>query len=209
MLITVILYGLLPLVLLLALRRKVVKEVQYLEPFIWFVGLGSIYELVGTVILKINSDYWLRFNKIAAFFLIAYFFFHLLKKKFIFLHYFFAITYLIFYFSLFLVWNEWSNLLTNSYLIAFQTLVVVVFSILWFRNLFTELYFESLLQNPSFYFISGLILYYSGTIFLFLASNVIYKSDRPFFADYWQINFFFNFILRTLLIFGIWKGRVK
>ena len=133
----------------------------------------------------------------------------LLGKRFRPLYYFFStlFLFLLLYYSYY--WNKQNYLVINSYFNTLQTLVVFIFSILWFRRVFLNLEFDSLGRSPVFYFISGLLLYYSGTVFLFLMSSLIFEHEKSSFQDYWMLNIGLNLVLRTSLILGIWQGQAK
>ncbi len=204
----VIFLGILPLIFVL-LKRNKIKDIHSFYPIIFLVAFGSIYEYIFTIVLQIASEYWFRFYDLVSFLLILYYFKSILEKR---NHRYIYITsaiYIIFYLFLFLLWNKTSNLQTDSYLNLVQTAFIFIFSILWFIDIFKNLEYDSLLKNPHFYFVSGLILYYSGTVFLFLMSSVILEKERAYILDYWMLNVFFNFVFRIFLILGIWKAIRK
>jgi hypothetical protein len=145
--------------------------------------------------------------EILSFLTIFYFFFQVLQKKFAKLFLAFLVGFVILWFFLFLNFNIKDLLIINSYSHTFITVFILFFTIIWFRKLILDAYIENLLQNSTFYFISGLILYHCGTLFLFLLSNYIYKADSNLLHSYWMINILLNFVLRTLLIVGIWKAK--
>jgi hypothetical protein len=95
----------------------------------------------------------------------------------------------------------------SSFFTIYQTIIILVFSILWFRKIFKEFEINNLLDSPTFYFISGLLIYYCGSVVLFLLANDLYTTDQNSFQYYWLLNIILNFVLRTLLIVGIWKAR--
>jgi hypothetical protein len=204
----VLFLGILPSVFVL-LKQNKIKSIRSYYPMIFLVGFGSIYEFIFTILLKINSEYWFRFYDLISFLLISYYFKSILKKKNYKLIYLVNIIYIIFYAFLFLFWDRSVNLDTGFYLNALQTIFIFVFSILWFVNIFKSLTYDSLLKNPHFYFVSGLILYYTGTVFFFLMSSVIFEKEKIYILDYWMLNIFFNFIYRILLLIGIWKAIQK
>ena len=80
---------------------------------------------------------------------------------------------------------------------------------LWMKYAFINLKEDSLLKYPPFYFISGLLFYFSGTLFLFLFGNLILKEGSEAFLDSWMLNLFFNIVFKILLFIGIWKGQTK
>lgn len=207
-LVLTIIYGIIPLLLFYVYNRKSL-DLSSIYSFLVVVFIASIYELIGSVILKMSFENWYLIYKTLAFFSLHYFFYSLLKKR-------YGIVFLIYIvlFILLLVlahtfWSGFNVLDVNAYFNMFQMLVVLNFSIYWFKGLFLELVEENLFGNPNFYFISGLIIYYCGTLFLFLVSSSIYAIDKSNFQFYWLLNILLNFVLRSLLIIGIWKARVK
>lgn len=198
-----ILYGVIPL---LYYKIKKVK-IPSIEPFLWAVFIASLYEFFGTTVLKINSDYWFVCYKYLAFFSIHYFFYTLLKGKYKLAFILFGLLFLIQSIVALSQWKTLNHLDINAYSCAFQTIIVLFFSIVWFRSAFISLEIDSFTKTPTFYFVSGLILYYSGTVILFLLASFIFKEDRSNFKSFWMLNVFLNLVLRSLLIAGVWKRR--
>lgn len=201
----VILYGILPSIFL-----KIFKlQFNAIKPFVWVVLVASLYEFIGTFILKLNSEYWFIIYKILAFISIHYFFYKILYPSYNLFFRLFILLFLLLSVYCFYNWVVLNFFDVNAYYNFLQTIVVLFFSVLWFIRVFNNLEVESLLSSSTFYFISGLLLYYSGTVFLFLLSNMIFKMDKSSFQDYWMLNVVLNLVLRTLLILGIWKGCKK
>ena len=143
--------------------------------------------------------------------LFAFIIFSCIYYKSIFRNYFsfFLVFFIILCFFLYLYFNIEDILIITSYIDTFITLFILFFTIIWFRKLILDAYIENLLHNSTFYFISGFILYYCGTLFLFLLSNYIYKVDSNMFESYWVINILLNLVLRTLLLVGLWKAKTN
>jgi hypothetical protein len=78
---------------------------------------------------------------------------------------------------------------------------------LWFINLFRDAIVENLFANSNFYFISGFIIYYCGTLFLFLFGHYFYKQSIALFHEYWTLNIVLNMVLTSFLILGLWKAQ--
>jgi hypothetical protein len=98
----------------------------------------------------------------------------------------------------------------DSYLQAIESVFVITAIILWMKYAFINLEEDSLFKYPHFYFISGLLFYFSGTLFLFMLGSVILENQNDkYFVDLWVLNQFFNIFLKILLLTGIWKARVK
>lgn len=205
-LIFAVLYGLVPFPLYLILRKRLPIEINYFLPFILLTFIASVYEFVFTYLLRWDSSKWFLIYEVLHFFSVFYFFSRLLRNQYLYL----KITMLVLFFILLAVLlniNVGSHLDINSYLGIYLILFVFIFSIIWFQNLFKELKTESLTEIPSFYFISGLLLYECGSIVLFLSATAIYAADKTNFQYYWMLIIILNIVLRTLMIIGIWKGR--
>jgi hypothetical protein len=204
-----ILYGFIPLIIYFFVRRCVLIELESILPYIALTFISSFYEFVFTYLLKYDVKYWFIVYNLIAFLTIGYFFYKVLDKEYKF--FFYLVSFIFFGLLLFvkLNWNNYVVIELSSYLDSFQTIVILLFSIFWFRKSFIELKYNNLLDIPAFYFISGLIIYYCGTMVLFLMSYSIYKNNINMFQSYLLLNVVLNFVLRTLLIIGIWKARVK
>ncbi len=200
-----IIYGIFP-----AIAYKFFKvNIRSIAPFVAVVCTASLYEFFGTFVLKLNSDYWILCYKILAFSAIHYFYFRILEGKYVKVFLLFISTFLLLFFYTMYLWGKIDFFNLNAYFNCLQTIIVLTFSVLWFIKIFTNLELESLTRSPEFYFIAGLILYYSGTIFLFLLGGTIFKFDKANFQSFWMLNVILNLTLRSLLIIGIWKGRTK
>jgi hypothetical protein len=97
----------------------------------------------------------------------------------------------------------------DSYLQVIESVFVITAVMLWMKYAFINLQEDSLLKFPHFYFISGLLFYFSGTLFLYLLGSLIFHNEIEYFLDYWMLNLFFNIFLKILLLIGIWKAQVK
>lgn len=205
----VILFGLIPLLFFLYTHKKSKDGIVYLAPYLVVVFIASVYEFVGTLLLKINVEYWFVVYKILAFVSLHYFFYHILNKRYKKLFILFFIVFVCFLFLTLTLWKGYNFLDISSYFNSLQTVIIFTFSILWFRRVFVTLEVETFTNSPIFYVISGLILCYSGSIFLFLLGNLLYLNCKSSYDYYWMLNVFLNLLLRTLLIIGIWKGQTK
>lgn len=205
----VIIFGITPLLYYFIARSKNARELKPIIPFITLTFVSSLYELFGSLILGWNVSYWFVFFEILAFLCIYYFYFEILQKQFLklFLLTLFLFLGFCFYLSLNFIIKDF--FIVSSYLNTFTTLFILFFTIIWFRRLILDASIENLLENSTFYFISGFILYYFGTLFLFLISNYLYKFDTLSLKSYWVVNIILNLILRIFLIVGLWKARTK
>jgi hypothetical protein len=203
----VIIFGTAPLLYFLVAKRQYSIQLKAILPFVTLTFFSSLYELIGTLTLGWNVSYWFIIYNILSFFCVFYFYYHLLQKQFSKL--FLLILALFFIFSIFLCINFRIEdfFVVCSYLDTFITFFILFFTIIWFRKLINDAHIDNLLDSSNFYFISGLILYFCGTLFLFLFANHLYKVDSEMFQSYWALNIILNLILRFLLLLGLWKAN--
>lgn len=192
--------------LFLFIRKKAFDKEHPAVPLLWLTAIGSLYEFIGSVLLKINTMYWFQLYPFLSFLTLYYFFFKLLKHNykslFRALFFLFIAVYLV---SLYFFSDE-NKLLTTGLNRIPIFIFVFTFTGLWFKNLFQKMEEQYLLQNDNFYFITALIIYNASTLFLFIASNLIYNSNL-YFLDFWIVNIIASLILRILLCIGVWKMK--
>ncbi len=202
-----ILFGLVPFSFIVF--DKSLRGIKKFHPFIFVVFIASLYEFIGSLLLKLNVEYWFFIYGILVFLSIHYFFYKLLNEKFKRVFIISILIFIIFSILAFIYRISFDYLTISAFFKVYQTINILFFSILWFKRIFEELETDNLLENSNFYFISGLIIYYCGSVFLFLLANYIYVSDKSDFQNYWLLNIALNLILRSLIIIGIWKARLK
>lgn len=205
----VIIFGICPFLYFLVARRKSAIELKAILPYVFLTFISSFYEFFGTLTFGWNVSYWFLIYDILSFISVYYFFFQVLQKQFSVLFSSFFLTFISFCIYLFISFEVKDFLVITSYIDTFITLFILFFTIIWFRKLMIETYVDNLLNNSTFYFISGFILYYCGTLFLFLLSNYIYNADSVLFQSYWIVNIVLNFVLRSLLLVGLWKAKTN
>ncbi|UOX35607.1 hypothetical protein LXD69_08795 [Flavobacterium sediminilitoris] len=89
------------------------------------------------------------------------------------------------------------------------TLLVLVSSFLWFLDVFKKGDDKPLYLRPEFYYVSALLIYFTGTFWVFLMTDYIINDDSIKLLDYWVLIVIFNLILRVTLIFAVWKAQIK
>ncbi len=204
----VLILGLIPFIITLFLKRKYEVQTFPIIPFLGLVFFSSITEFV-LYSFKMETNYWGRIYTFLDFLAVFYYFKQVLKPKH---RYFFSFSFVLFlllYIYLLFIWNVTDSIKTESYLTIFETTFVLSAAVLWFKFIFEETKETSLLLTPDYYFISGFVLYFSGTFFLFLVSDFILKNMTASFLSFWNLNIYLGIILRLLLISGIWISRKK
>lgn len=200
-----LLTGILPLILLF-LKKKAVDLKQPTVPFVWLTAVATLYELVGTTLLKVNATYWFQLYSLLCFCALYYFFFRLLDKQYKKVFGFFLALFIITYSTSFFFFDNNNVFISTAINETFITVFVLVFSFLWFRKLFEKVNIPNLWQNAGFYFVSGLMIYHSGTFFFFLLGDFIFNSNA-YFYDYWMVNIVATVVLRIFISMGVWKMK--
>lgn len=205
-----IFFGFLPLGLFLILKNKLRKDTFSILPYLALTFFASFYELVFTVILKIDASVWFKIYTSIEFFVLIHYFYKLLKGKYKYLFIFFGLLYSC-SFGIIIYQGKIASFMDgDSYLQAIESVFVISAIILWMKYAFINLQEDSLLKYPQFYFVTGLLFYFSGTLFLFMLGSVILENmEEQYFLDMWILNQFFNIFFKILLLTGIWKAQVK
>lgn len=203
----VIIFGVSPLLYFLVYRKQDIRTLKPILPFIILTFIASIYEFLGTLTFGWNVSNWFIIYNILSFLAINYFYHNLIQTKFQVFNNLFLLAFILLCYILFVNYQIKDFLIISTYFKGFITLFVLLFSVLWFVKIFQEVYVDDLLKNSIFYFISGFILYYCGTLFLFLLSNYVLRVDTATLHSYWLVNVILNLILRILLLMGLWKAK--
>ncbi len=187
------------------LRIKIINfRTSSFVPFIWLVFIATSYELFLYDWLQFGSIVWFRIYSILEFFALYYYFYNLIKGYRVFFKIIF-IFYLALFILLLIIMKIITPLQSDSYLVCIEAVFVFVSSILWFKQLFKNSIHVSLFLLSDFYFVSGLILYFSGILPLELLSNIIFKKNTSEFLNYWNLMIVFNIVLRLFIIVGLSK----
>lgn len=197
--------GIIPLLILL-LKKRVFDFKEPIIPFVWLTAFATLYEFIGTGLLEIKTSYWFQMYSFLEIVTLSYFFSKLFQPKYKTAFRIFLVLLVTTYSFSFFFWNENAGLIPNAINKTPLTFFVLTFAFLWFKELFKKMEIQNPWQNANFYFVSGFSVYYSSTFFLFLLGSFIFKSN-VYFYDYWLINIMATFVLRTLLIIGVWKMK--
>jgi hypothetical protein len=202
----IVITGVIPAIIYLK-ERKVNQVTICFLPFIMLTAFSSLYEYVGTHLLQLNTGYWFRIYSLLEFCVVWYFYYKILEFKKCYLFY--GAFYLLLYGYLLIDWSPKNNVIDDLPLTIAITLMVVVSSFLWFVDVFKKMEDKALYHRTEFYYISSLLIYFTGTFLVFLMADHIINNDSIKLLDYWVLIIIFNLILRVTLIFTVWKARIK
>lgn len=200
----------LPLLLLYLreVKRIHADAVLAIKPYLWLMLIGAFYELIFTGLLKIPSAYWFTAYTFLEFLVLWYFF----RKLFLNKHkYFFFLSLVIVSLGFILVLFYWSLAVhrkLEGYLSVPISLFIFISVFRYYKKLFFKAELVSLWITPVFYFISGLMIYFSVGVFV---SLLIYdlKVITGLSEKYWIIFIIVALIMRLMITIGIWIGTEK
>jgi len=201
--------GLVPLLLFYSFKGRFSdSNFKGIVPFIWLVAIASFYEVIFSHFLKVNVEIWFKIYSFVEFILIVILFSGQKNRPNRYYFWIFTVIYLMVFTFLLFACQACHFLKQDSFLNVVLIFFIISYATIWFYKNFKIMENNSLLELPFFYFLSGLLVYYSGIIFLSLLSESIVNSPLYFF-DYWIVHICFLILFRILLIVSVWKGRTK
>jgi len=153
---------------------------------------------------RIDYRIWFKIYSLLEFLCLCYYFMILMPQLKRFFKILLALFGLLYLFTVWL-WVYRGDAQTDSLLCILETVLVYAGSISWFRGLFTNPDEIALLNNADFYFVSGFILYFSGTLFLFLMTDFVFTQQQA--GSNWYINILLGLLLNVILSIGAWKTK--
>lgn len=94
-------------------------------------------------------------------------------------------------------WGKMSPITTTL-----ESVFVILLSLKLFWNILFRQQIENLSRNPIFWINTALILYFSGSIFLFIFSEYLVQNDPNAFLQIWGLHSVFNIAFNVLLTIG-------
>lgn len=198
--------GIFPVAAFYLSSKAAQQGLSAIRPYLWLIFISSLYEVFATELMQFPTAIWFKLYGLLEMAALMYYFWKILGQFKVFFASafgFYVITLLI------LLIVGIPPLASDGVLCVIELVSVYIAAILWFRDIFGKISETSLWDAPDFYFISGLVICLSGAIFLFLTANMIYQSQQGNFEQIWTLNIVFNLILRSLIVFGIWKAQQK
>lgn len=197
--------GTVPIILYLRKQEKH-DDTKFLVPFIFLTFASVLYEIIATEILSVNSTVWFKVYTFLEFLCLYYFFKCALRNSSRIVNS-FLVGFILAFLSLQVHWISGGSANTDSSLITIEALFVYVGSSIWFKQTFTDMNLKTLWNSPAFFYISGFVLFFSGTLFLFLMSDIAFTPKEI--SRYWVINVILSIVLYISISIGIWIGQQK
>ncbi len=91
----------------------------------------------------------------------------------------------------------------NSNAITTSSLVYIILSLAYFYRLLKKPLNYRLETTPMFWLNTGVLLYYSGTLVMFILINNFLDEDRPAIINFWALNVFFSILFTGFYIVSL------
>ncbi len=195
-----------------ALILPLALSLRFIKKFSLPYRVLSVYVFGASIVETISYTFWLQKRNnlfllhvfaIWEFSLISLFYFVLLKKQFR-----PFIVAVFFLFTTFLVADTFliSGLARFSfYAKPIENIIIVVYAICFFYQLFGEMKVINLRNDSSFLVNTAFIIYFSGTFYLFALSNYIINGSRQTYVI-WEVHVFLIWFLYSMVGVGLWKN---
>lgn len=89
---------------------------------------------------------------------------------------------------------------------SLESILIVAFSIFYLFDQMNKPQVIFIYQEPNFWFVVGFIIYFSGTLFLFIQASNLTKEVRD---NFWKINLFSNIIKNILFAIAFSTKKSK
>ena len=94
----------------------------------------------------------------------------------------------------------------NSNSRSLQELVVIVYVLIWFYKIMTEMNIKKLEEEPAFWINAGFLVYFSATVLLFFFSNYLLHFRQDLNLYIWGFHAVFLTLLYLSISIGLWKA---
>jgi hypothetical protein len=95
----------------------------------------------------------------------------------------------------------------NEVSLIFESLYVIVFSILTFYQILHKKFQKNLFDSSIFWFNSAFLIYFSGNLFIYLFSAFLNNYYKKVFHEMWGYHSILSIILYSLISIGFWKTK--
>jgi hypothetical protein len=174
---------------------------------IWNVTIEILVIIVGALGYENNLPL-LHLYTLGEFILFLFFFKSLLDRPAFFKTYFW---YFLIVGSLLIIGNSLflqSIFVFNSFAKTFVQLTIIGCAIVYFYNLVENQLFTPIISKSIRLINSAILVYYSGSLFIFMCSNVYYENAQIY-DIFWIFNAFLNVLFHLLILVGLWKVFFK
>ena len=172
------------------------------------IFVSIVIEIISYIMIKyfaLSNLLIYNIHTILELFLISAFYYKNLEgiklKKSIIIFYLFFLTYQIIELKI-----KSKNSL-NEVSLIFESLYVIVFTILTFYQILHKKFQKNLFDSSIFWFNSAFLIYFSGNLFIYLFSSFLNNYYKIVFHEMWGYHSILSIILYSLISIGFWKTK--
>lgn len=92
---------------------------------------------------------------------------------------------------------------------AIESIVFMVYALITYFNLIKTLEYENIFSNPVFWFNTAVLVYFAGSLFVFVFSNRLLAYSQKASYHLWAIHSVCNIMYNLLIATGFWKTKKK
>jgi len=97
----------------------------------------------------------------------------------------------------------------NSLLSTFTSISALIVCMLYFYRTLQDLPTMEIHKDPTIWIVIAALVYYSGTIFLFIVSNYFLKFDVSMHAVLWAFHNVLNIVKNILFATALWRSLLN
>lgn len=87
-----------------------------------------------------------------------------------------------------------------------EAIIMIILGIIYFDQVLREMKIPNLEKHPMFWINSGILIYFSGSLFLFLFGPFIF-SNKSFYQNFWSIHSMLIMAKHILFAVGLWLQK--
>ena len=95
----------------------------------------------------------------------------------------------------------------NSYTLNLENVIMIIFAILCFYKISTEMKVRQLERYPVFWINTGVLFYFSGSLLLFTLSNETISFSKTIRMYLWSVHALFVMLMYIMITIGLWVHR--
>lgn len=92
----------------------------------------------------------------------------------------------------------------NNYPRALESLIMIIYSLFYFYKIFQEAKIKYLEKEYLFWLSVGVLVYFSGSLFIFIFSNFMIGEEKIYRYYIWEIHGALNILLHITFTIAIW-----
>lgn len=95
----------------------------------------------------------------------------------------------------------------NSYAIAVESIIIILYSLLYLRHININQIENRAERNPYFWITIGILLFFTGSLFLEGFLDLLLKISKNTAREYYRIGFIFKYLMCITFAIGILIGK--